>query len=58
MTWDFAEANPFSSSGGNFNKNISYVAKALGRLGLGKQGQSIQLNARAQSLSGVESCIN
>ncbi|MEM1180373.1 MAG: DUF1156 domain-containing protein [Acidobacteriota bacterium] len=51
MTWDFAEANPFSSSGGNFNKNISYVAKAVGRLGRGKQGQSIQSDARSQRLS-------
>jgi len=29
MVWDFAEANPFSSSGGNWTKNLDFVAKAL-----------------------------
>jgi putative DNA methylase len=29
MAWDFAEANPFSSSGGNFEKNMDYVVKGI-----------------------------
>jgi putative DNA methylase len=29
MVWDHAEANPFSKSGGNFDKNLSYVAKGI-----------------------------
>jgi putative DNA methylase len=29
MAWDYAEANPFSKSGGNFEKNLSFVIKAL-----------------------------
>ena len=29
MAWDHAEANPFSSSGGNFKKNLSYVAMGI-----------------------------
>jgi putative DNA methylase len=29
MAWDFAEANPFSSSGGNFDKNMEYVVKGI-----------------------------
>jgi putative DNA methylase len=29
MTWDFAEANPFSSSGGNFVGNLQFVAKSI-----------------------------
>jgi putative DNA methylase len=29
MIWDYAEANPLSDSGGNFNKQIDYITKAL-----------------------------
>ncbi len=29
MAWDYAEASPFSSSGGNIEKNLSYVAKVV-----------------------------
>jgi putative DNA methylase len=29
MVWDFAEANPFSTSGGNFEKNLEFVVKTL-----------------------------
>ena len=29
MVWDYAEANPFSDSGGNIDKQIDYVTKAL-----------------------------
>lgn len=32
MTWDFAEASPFSESGGNFLKNLDYVAKGVATL--------------------------
>ena len=29
MAWDFAEANPFSDSGGNYTKNLSYVTMGI-----------------------------
>jgi putative DNA methylase len=29
MTWDFAEANPFSDSGGNFEGNLGYIIKVI-----------------------------
>jgi putative DNA methylase len=32
MAWDHAEANPFSNSGGNFDKNLSYVVKGIDNL--------------------------
>jgi putative DNA methylase len=32
MVWDYAEANPFSNSGGNWTNNLSYVAKAVEKL--------------------------
>ena len=45
MAWDFAEANPFSDSGGNFEKNASYVVKGIQYLpSLGK-GEALQVDA-------------
>ncbi|GLV56342.1 hypothetical protein KDH_31830 [Dictyobacter sp. S3.2.2.5] len=29
MTWDFAEANPFSGSGGNFEGNLGFIIKVV-----------------------------
>jgi len=29
MVWDFAEANPLSSSGGNIDRQVEYIAKVL-----------------------------
>jgi putative DNA methylase len=29
MTWDFAEANPFSTSGGNFAGNLAFIIKVV-----------------------------
>jgi putative DNA methylase len=29
MTWDFAEANPFSASGGSFQENLAFIIKVL-----------------------------
>jgi len=45
MIWDFAEANPFSQSGGNFIKNLSYVGKGIELLGSGLPGVSAQVDA-------------
>lgn len=46
MVWDYAEANPFSDSGGNIDKQIDYVAEALvfassgARVGIVKQADA------------------
>ena len=32
MAWDYGEANPYSNSGGNFEKNLSYVIKSINGL--------------------------
>ena len=45
MTWDFAEANPLSDSGGNFTQNLSFVAKCVERLGTGVPGHAAQFDA-------------
>ena len=45
MAWDFAETNPFSGSGGNFEKNLSYVAKGIELLAGANTGFAVQLDA-------------
>lgn len=51
MVWDYAEANPLSDSGGNIDKQVDYVAKAiLFATGIGV-GHAIQADASAQSVT-------
>ena len=45
MAWDYAEANPFSDSGGNFSKNLSYVAKGIDYLVGSAPGHALQVDA-------------
>jgi putative DNA methylase len=49
MTWDYAEANPFSDSGGNFLGNIDFVAKALGGVPSFGFGGAVQADAASRS---------
>lgn len=51
MTWDYAEANPFSESGGNFTQNLSFVAKCIERFGVALNGAASQADASTQLLS-------
>jgi putative DNA methylase len=51
MSWDFAEANPFSNSGGNFEKNLSYVAKGIDFLAGAAPGHAQQADAAANQIS-------
>ena len=51
MAWDFAEANPFSRSGGNFEKNISYVGKGIDFFPSSGCGSSVQIDATSNSMS-------
>lgn len=50
MTWDFGEVNVFSGSGGNFIKNLEYVAKAIA-VGGCCFGTAIQADAHYQNIS-------
>lgn len=45
MTWDFAEINPFSESGGNAEGNIAFVAKAVEGLPARASGHVSQQDA-------------
>lgn len=54
MAWDFAEANPFSESGGNYIKNMSYVAMGIDFLPSAGNGLSLQLDAQTQEFSAAK----
>ena len=51
MAWDFAEANPFSQSGGNFEKNMSYVGKSIDFFPSSGRGTSDQIDAANNTVS-------
>ncbi len=47
MNWDFAEANPFSSSTGNWMSMIDWICKAVDHLpALTLEGNAVQMDAR------------
>tara|TARA_B100000242_G_C43053858_1_gene492641 strand:- start:202 stop:3111 length:2910 start_codon:yes stop_codon:yes gene_type:complete len=51
MIWDFAEANPLSSSSGNFLSGVNQAAKLLEKLSISNEGEAFQANASTQSVS-------
>ncbi|MFN9387969.1 MAG: DUF1156 domain-containing protein [Betaproteobacteria bacterium] len=51
MAWDHAEANPFSNSGGNFIKNMSYVAMGIDFLPGAAGGFASQHDAQTNDVS-------
>lgn len=51
MAWDYAEANPFSGSGGNFEKNLSYVAMGIDYLVGSAPGYAAQFDATTNPYS-------
>lgn len=53
MVWDFAEANPFSSSSGNFLGQLEWVAKAVERVPADSAGNAWQLSADARDYTGL-----
>lgn len=56
MTWDFMEANPFSSSTGNWTRMMSLVADALTGVVPSEAGTVVQRDAAAVDL--VESIVS
>ena len=51
MAWDYAEASPFCNSGGNFERNLSYVAKTVDNLTGTASGYVEQADASANRVS-------
>lgn len=47
MTWDYAEANPFSSSSGSFNNMLEWVGKCLDEFPATITGEAEQVDAQA-----------
>lgn len=53
MTWDYAEANPFSNSSGNIRGQIEWVARAVEQLPAGVPGDARQASASSREYSDV-----
>jgi putative DNA methylase len=51
MTWDYAEANPFSSSSGNYSVSMDWIQRAISTLPKGPIGVVQQGDAQKQTLS-------
>lgn len=48
MKWGFAEANPFSSSTGNWMAMVDWIWKAVAGLPAGSPGEAVQRDAKAR----------
>ncbi len=53
MAWDFAEANPFGSSSGDFSEDLAWVARTLERVPARGQGIARQGDASSCDYSGT-----
>lgn len=51
MVWDFAEANPFSESTGNFGGSLEWVEKAINAFPAAPIGSAQQFDAQSQKIS-------
>ena len=49
MSWDYAEANPFSNSAGCFDNSVDWVARCLGVLGNERKGFARQHDAQSDN---------
>jgi putative DNA methylase len=58
MAWDFAEVNPFSQSGGNFLKNVGYVAEGIGCVPAKGIGTAVQRDAASGDFSNTPTFIS
>jgi putative DNA methylase len=56
MTWDFAEANPFSTSTGNWMAMVNWTATSLAKLPTNNFGKTVQRDARAR-IEEVGKCV-
>jgi putative DNA methylase len=49
MTWDYAEANPFSSSTGSYDNMLNLVVKSMGNLPASANGYALQHDAQSDN---------
>jgi putative DNA methylase len=52
IVWDFAEANPFSASSGNFLVSMDWIVRVLAALPSGSPGSIVQQDAQSQRIAG------
>ena len=58
MAWDFAEANPFSQSGGNFENNLKYVTKAIDSVLPGLTHGTSQQASATRTVMSADKCVS
>ena len=53
MAWDYAEANPFSNSSGNFLGQVEWVSKAIGKTPAKSAGEVKQISAMSRDYAAL-----
>ena len=53
MVWDYAEANLFSNSSGNFLGQVEWISKAIGKTPAKSAGEAIQISAMSREYAGL-----
>jgi len=53
MVWDYAEANLFSSSSGNFLGQVEWISKAIGKTPAKSAGEAVQISATSRDYAGL-----
>lgn len=48
MVWDYAEANLFSNSSGNFLGQVEWISKAIGKAPANSAGEAVQISAMSR----------
>lgn len=53
MAWDYAEANPFAGSGGDFSEDVKWVERVLERVPASVGGAAVSADAASRFYEGV-----
>lgn len=53
MVWDYAEANLFSNSSGNFLGQVEWISKVLGKTPAKSPGEAVQISATSRDYAGL-----
>lgn len=53
MVWDYAEANLFSNSSGNFLGQVEWISKAIGKTPAKSAGEAVQISAMSRGYAGL-----
>ena len=53
MTWDYAEANPFAGSAGDFAEDVAWVERVIDRLPTGPDAEVVTADAASRDYAGA-----